>query len=438
MNNINTEEKDIEVNDNENLEVNENIIEPISNIPVLNTNMPELSRSPPIEEINDIIIKDETTTEELTPIQTPELTPIQTPELTPIQTPTLTPSSIKAQEQTPKLILAELPKLEKENTQKPTQKSTKKIVKKQKLLLAELPKLEKEYTKEHIQIQEPENDLNSYISSNKNNIINAPKDDNYNILKQCKIYNINDSNIDFDTNYKSKNFTDKLDYLTELTEKNFEYLQRNIVNLRNEYDHRFDYFKNIKSNNIAGSDDFIFEKEFKLQKNMIQNDLIYIVQSRDIIFLEFYQDLYSIIESLISLELGIDNKKNSKNYEDYKNELLKDIRKNVNMDSEIILELNKLKDILITLVKNIEKGITDLEKFYNSVNKSLNKGVDITSYCISLETTIKKINLELESNKKQTIYQMEDDLVKIHGINAKIDFILDISELSIRKNKKTL
>ena len=160
--------------------------------------------------------------------------------------------------------------------------------------------------------------------------------------------------------------------------------------------------------------------------------------SRDIIFLEFYQDLYSIIENIISLELGIDNEKNTKNYEDYKNEILKDVRKNVNMDTEITVELNKLKNILITLVKNTEKGIIDLEKFYNSVNKSLNKGVDITSYCISLETTIKKINLELESNKKQTIYQMEDDLVKIHGINAKIDFILDISELSVRKNKKTL
>ena len=422
MNNINTEEKDIEVNDNENLEINENIIEPISNIPVLNTNMSELSR-PPIEEINDIIIKDETTSEELTPIQTPELIL----ELTPIQTPELR---------------LELPELEKENIQIQKQKSTKKIVKKQKILLSELSKLEKEHTKEHtkehIQIQKTENDLNSHISSNKNNIINAPKDDNYNILKKCKIYNINDSDIDFDINYKFKNFNDKLDYLIELTEKNFEYLQRNIVNLRNEYDHRFDYFKNIKSNNIAGTDDFIFEKEFKLQKNMIQNDLIYIVQSRDIIFLEFYQDLYSIIENIISLELGIDNEKNTKNYEDYKNEILKDVRKNVNMDTEITVELNKLKNILITLVKNTEKGIIDLEKFYNSVNKSLNKGVDITSYCISLETTIKKINLELESNKKQTIYQMEDDLVKIHGINAKIDFILDISELSVRKNKKTL
>ena len=300
------------------------------------------------------------------------------------------------------------------------------------LVLKPLPK--QAQAQEHNKIEQEQN---NYTSSNKNTIVNAPKDDNYNILKNCKIYNISDSTIEFEKTYKTKNFTDKLEYLMELTEKNFEYLQRNIENLRIEYDHRFDYFKNIKSSKIAGSDEFIFEKEFKLQKNMIQNDLIYIVQSRDIIFLEFYQDLYSIIESLISLEIGIDNK-STKNFNNYKNELLKDVKKNVNMDSEIILELNKLKDILINLIKNIEKSIIDLEKFYTSVNKSLNKGVDITSYCISLETTIKKINLELDSNKKQTIYQMEDDLVKIHGINAKIDFILDISELSIRKNKKTL
>jgi len=106
------------------------------------------------------------------------------------------------------------------------------------------------------------------------------------------------------------------------------------------------------------------------------------------------------------------------------------------MDSEIIIELNKLKDIITDLVKNIEKNILELGKFYNNMNNTISKGVDITSYCISLETIIKKIKLELTSNKKQTIYQMEDDLVKIHGINRKIDFILDITELSQRKNKK--
>jgi len=275
------------------------------------------------------------------------------------------------------------------------------------------------------------------ISAN-NSSINSPKNDNYDILKKCDIYNINNTTINFDINYKSKNFTDKLEYLMELTEKNFEYLQKNIDNLRAEYDHRFDCFKNIsiKNNKIAGIDELVFEKEFKLQKNMIQNDLIYIVQSRDIIFLEFYQDLYSVIESLISLEMGIDINKSSKNYNLYKDELLKDIKKNVNMDSEIIIELNKLKDIITDLVKNIEKNILELGKFYNNMNNTISKGVDITSYCISLETIIKKIKLELTSNKKQTIYQMEDDLVKIHGINRKIDFILDITELSQRKNKK--
>ena len=123
------------------------------------------------------------------------------------------------------------------------------------------------------------------ISAN-NSSINSPKNDNYDILKKCDIYNINNTTINFDINYKSKNFTDKLEYLMELTEKNFEYLQKNIDNLRAEYDHRFDCFKNIsiKNNKIAGVDELVFEKEFKLQKNMIQNDLIYIVQSRDIIF----------------------------------------------------------------------------------------------------------------------------------------------------------
>jgi hypothetical protein len=40
-----------------------------------------------------------------------------------------------------------------------------------------------------------------------------------------------------------------------------------------------------------------------------------------------------------------------------------------------------------------------------------------------MKTFVQKIELELESNKSQFLYQMEDDLYKIHAINKKIKFI---------------
>ena len=168
---------------------------------------------------------------------------------------------------------------------------------------------------------------------------------------------------------------------------------------------------------------------------MIQNDLIYFIQSRDIVFLEFYQDLYSIMEDLISLELGMNVQKNVVKFDDYKKQLTNNIKKNVDMDKEIFEELEKLKNIIINLIRNIEKDISHFEKFYENVKNSnnTNSGIDMTSYCIDIETTIKKVKLELNSNKKQLIYQMEDDMVKIHGINRKIDFILDVAEISKRK-----
>ena len=166
---------------------------------------------------------------------------------------------------------------------------------------------------------------------------------------------------------------------------------------------------------------------------MLQNDLIYAVNSRDIVFLEFYQDIFSIFENLISLEMGIKPEKMLLGYNNYKNQKLKDVRENIDLNKQSFEELEKLKSIVLTSIDEIEKSILKHKEYLSNLIENSPEGLDVNTFCISMNTLIKKIDLELESNKKQFIYQMEDDLVKIYSINKKIQFMSEIDNESSRK-----
>jgi hypothetical protein len=235
-----------------------------------------------------------------------------------------------------------------------------------------------------------------------------------------------------DDEYKQKNFVDKIKALFDMITSNFNNLQEHIYDLRKEYDDGQLDYKNIiiERNDILCPDPKIFDKEYIMRKNMLQNDLMYTVNNRDIIFIEFYQDIFTTLENMMSLEIGINPKKNEIGYDSYKNNKLKNIRQDIEMDTQIVEELNKLKNIVVESCINIENNLKNYEEYTNSFSDEFHNGLDTTTFSISMRTLFKKINLELESNKFQFIYQMEDDLVKIYSINKKSEFMKDMASLS--------
>ena len=239
----------------------------------------------------------------------------------------------------------------------------------------------------------------------------------------------------FDKNYSKKNFNEKIKYLFEQTKLCFNTLQNQIKFIRGEYDNRQATYQELieKKEDIIIPDTKIFEKEYKMQKNMLQNDLIYAVNSRDIVFLEFYQDIFSIFENLISLEMGIKPEKMLLGYNNYKNQKLKDVRENIDLNKQSFEELDKLKSIVLSSIEEIEKSLVKHKEYLKNLTDKSPEGLDVNTFCISMKTLITKIDLELESNKKQFIYQMEDDLVKIYSINKKIQFMSEIDNESSRK-----
>jgi hypothetical protein len=229
----------------------------------------------------------------------------------------------------------------------------------------------------------------------------------------------------FDKTYNKKSFYDKIKYIFENVKISFDTLQNEINLIRNEYDTRHNAYQDLldKKGDIVIPDAKIIEKEYKMQKNMLQNDLIYAVNSRDIVFVEFYQDIYSVFENLISLEMGLKPDKMLLGYNNYKNHKLKDIRENINLNNQSFEELEKLKSVVLTTIKEIDILISKHNEYLDTLLKKARSGLDINTFCISMKTFVQKIEIELESNKSQFLYQMEDDLYKIHAINKKVKFI---------------
>lgn len=229
----------------------------------------------------------------------------------------------------------------------------------------------------------------------------------------------------FDKTYDRKTFNDKIKYIFDHVKISFDALQNEINLIRNEYDTRQNVYQELldRKGDIVIPDAKIIEKEYKMQKNMLQNDLIYAVNSRDIVFVEFYQDIYSIFENLISLEMGLKPDKMLLGYNNYKNHKLKDIRENINLNNQSFEELDKLKNIVISTITDIDSLISKHNEYLDTLLKKARSGLDINTFCISMKTFVQKIEIELESNKSQFLYQMEDDLFKIHAINKKIKFI---------------
>jgi hypothetical protein len=236
--------------------------------------------------------------------------------------------------------------------------------------------------------------------------------------------------------YKTKNFVDKIKYLFEQIKLNFNTLQNKIDEQRKAFDLNYKNYQDLiqEKKNIIVPDKKSFDKEYKMQKNMIQNDLIYSVNCRDIVFLEFYQDIFSIFENLINLEMGISPEKLVLGYNNYKNYKLKDVRDSIDLNNQSFEELEKLKIIVLECIKDIEISIDNHKNYLHDLQTKNPQGLDIKTYCISMNTLIKKIELELDSNKKQFIYQMEDDLVKIYSINNKISFIIELTSECDKKS----
>ena len=119
---------------------------------------------------------------------------------------------------------------------------------------------------------------------------------------------------------------------------------------------------------------------------MLQNDLIYAVNSRDIVFLEFYQDIFSIFENLISLEMGIKPEKMLLGYNNYKNQKLKDVRENIDLNKQSFEELDKLKNIVLSSIRRNRKILVKHKEYLKNLTDKSPEGLDVNTFCISMNT----------------------------------------------------
>jgi len=289
--------------------------------------------------------------------------------------------------------------------------------------------------------------LNKYDENNMEEIIN---DEVYDVYEENnKLYdevndNENDNGNDNENGNGNENENENENDMEDIKEiKDEPNILKNICVIINDIQELIENYRsnykdlsllytelNNKNNIILSGQDNRYVRDIQIQKKLIEIDLKYIIDSRNTLYNQLYDELLYTYKSLVNFEIAISPEKY--NNQDFTTSLrYNTLKYDIDIEAEGGIELIKVYNLIQDVKREIDKEINGIQEFAQEISNKETEGYNLKNLNSTIKSQITKLNIELSTNLGQLYNTLYDHYVRLYGTKIKCQYMGRVDNLVI-------